>query len=169
MNWIWSVENNKLVSLSYKSKYFYGKRLLHCQEIQVYRNSDKSLWCSRNRHSLYKVMGKSCIRQHLEKKKISVADLFFLVSPEDHFTYAHPSHKGKPSYFFFPLCKFCGLYLDVVVFSPSILSPPTEKWTKGATHLTNTIENVVNSWKLKCKVSKFRRIADTQNELFAVR
>ena len=54
-------------------------------------------------------------------------------------------------------------------FSPSMLSPPTEKWTKGATHLTNTIENVVNTWKLKCKVSKFRRIADTQNKLFAVR
>ena len=52
--------------------------------------------------------------------------------------------KGKPSYFFFLLCKFCGPYLYVFIFSPVFYH----------LQLDNEPRERVNTWKIKCKMSR---------------
>ena len=41
-----------------------------------------------------------------------------------------------------------------LIFFPSILSPSIGQSAERATHLINAFENRVNTWKIKCKMSR---------------
>ena len=73
-------------------------------------------------------MVKRCIRQDLLKKESQVTfSSFYANSVALSFTY---------------------------LFFPSILSPSIGQSAERATHLINTFENRVNTWKIKCEMSR---------------